>query len=525
MPRSTLQHWLQRHSHPDLEPELVTFCVSPAGQRVLRRLVLALHLAFHLTGPGGLRPLSRFLRLSQLDHFVAPSYGSQQALALRLQDELVGYADRQRQRLAPARPARTISACLDENFHGVQTCLVAVEPVSNFLLPEAYHDCRDGPTWTAALNEALRDLPVQVVQVTGDQAKGLIACARDGLEAHHSPDLFHGQRELSRAVALPLQRQTEAAAKELGRATAHTQQQQHRQQEYERGPRPPGRPPDLAGDLRPAENYQRHAAAQWEQCRQRQEQAREQVRGVADDYHPFDAADGRPLTAAAVEQRLGERVQAVEELVAAARLGTASQEAVAKARRWLVPVTATVAWFREMAGELVNGLGLESEARRSVTEQLLPGLYWQREAARGRDAGQRQQRRELSQRLLTQAWSGPLAHLAEEKQAQVRRVAQEAVELFQRSSSCVEGRNGQLALHHHGQGPLSAGRLRALTAVHNFVLERPDGTTAAERFFGSKPEPVFEWLLERLPELPRPVRKATPPQEAVATAAEGWPNP
>jgi Family of unknown function (DUF6399) len=212
-------------------------------------------------------------------------------------------------------------------------------------------------------------------------------------------------------------------------------------------------------------------------------------------------------------------------LVAAAGLGAASREAVAKARRWLVPVTATVAWFWEMAQELVSGLELEVEAQRALTEQLLPGLYWQREAERGRDAEQRQQRRKLSQRLLTQAWSGPLAQLAEPKQAQVRRVAQEAVELFQRSSSCVEGRNGQLALHHHGQGPLSAGRLQALTAVHNFVLERPDGTTAAERFFGSKPEPVFEWLLERMPELPRPVRKATPPQEAPATAVEGWPNP
>jgi hypothetical protein len=83
----------------------------------------------------------------------------------------------------------------------------------------------------------------------------------------------------------------------------------------------------------------------------------------------------------------------------------------------------------------------------------------------------------------------------------------------------VEGRNGRLSLYHHGQGPLSNGRLRALTAVHNFVAERGDGTTAAERFFGPKPEPVFEWLLERMPELPRPAQKRPSASEKATAAA------
>src|SRR5207302_7645596 len=93
-----------------------------------------------------------------------------------------------------------------------------------------------------------------------------------------------------------------------------------------------------------------------------------------------------------------------------------------------------------------------------------------------------------------------------EERARVARVAEQAAGWFRRSSSCVEGRNGQLALHHHGQGALSVKRLQALTVVHNYVVERADGTTAAERFFGSKPRDVFAWLLERLPELPRPAK-------------------
>lgn len=299
IPRSTLQHWLQSQQHSELDPPFVAFCESPAGYRFLRRLIL-LHFVFHLAGPAGLRPIGRFLQLTQLDRFVAASYGSQQALAVHLQEQLASYAHSEQQRLSASMTHKTISACLDENFHGQQPCLVAIEPASNFLLLEAYHPQRDGATWTAALQQALQGLPVEVVQVTSDQAKGLLACARDGLEAQHSPDLFHGQRDLSRAVAGPLARQTATAAKEADQARGHTAQVQEQLQEYERGPRPPGRPPDFAGRIALAQTWEQYTAAQLQECQDRQAQAREAVRGLADDYHPFDACRGSGLGAALV---------------------------------------------------------------------------------------------------------------------------------------------------------------------------------------------------------------------------------
>jgi hypothetical protein len=50
--------------------------------------------------------------------------------------------------------------------------------------------------------------------------------------------------------------------------------------------------------------------------------------------------------------------------------------------------------------------------------------------------------------------------------------------------------------------------LKALTVVHNFVLRRDDGTTAAERFFGVPHDDLFTHLLEVMPPLPRPRRRA-----------------
>jgi hypothetical protein len=83
-------------------------------------------------------------------------------------------------------------------------------------------------------------------------------------------------------------------------------------------------------------------------------------------------------------------------------------------------------------------------------------------------------------------------------------------DLFQRSSSAVEGRNGQLSLFHHGRHRLSDTKLAALTAVHNFHIRRADGTTA-ERLFGRAHVPLFEQLLDRVP-LPPPPRRRRPTQ-------------
>ena len=63
----------------------------------------------------------------------------------------------------------------------------------------------------------------------------------------------------------------------------------------------------------------------------------------------------------------------------------------------------------------------------------------------------------------------------------------------------MEGRNGQLSLRHHGLHRLTTSKLGALRVLHNFLIERPDATTATERFFGSRPEPLMPWLLTRLP--------------------------
>jgi hypothetical protein len=120
IPRSTLGDWL-RHHHPDgLEPQLVAFLRSAAGERFQRRLVLALFLVFHLQGACGLRLLGQFLSLTQLDQFVAPSYGALHSLGVRLEELLASFADQERLLLAKGMYQRLIALIADEN-QGLRT--------------------------------------------------------------------------------------------------------------------------------------------------------------------------------------------------------------------------------------------------------------------------------------------------------------------------------------------------------------------------------------------------------------------
>ena len=84
--------------------------------------------------------------------------------------------------------------------------------------------------------------------------------------------------------------------------------------------------------------------------------------------------------------------------------------------------------------------------------------------------------------------------------------------VFQRSRANVEGRNGSLSLRSHQLRGRDLPRKRAcFTAMHNFFLTRPDGTTAAERFFGQKPRSMFAAILESVELAPAPL---SPPRKA-----------
>ena len=135
-------------------------------------------------------------------------------------------------------------------------------------------------------------------------------------------------------------------------------------------------------------------------------------------------------------------------------------------------------------------------------------MYLNKVAAQTSDSTQRHALQATVEQLLRPLRDpdAPIQSLSADRRHHLEALALACVQTFQRSSSCVEGRNGQLALRHHSFHRLSPRKLQALTTIHNFFLTRPDGSTAAERFFGHPPNPLFDSLLQALPLPPRPAR-------------------
>jgi len=245
-------------------------------------------------------------------------------------------------------------------------------------------------------------------------------------------------------------------------------------------------------------------------CKQR---AREARCGIANDYHPFDLKTGKPIESSDVQNRLNEHFKTLHTIADEAKLSQGSHDRIAKAERVLPSMIATIAFFWCTIKLFAERLGCSEEVTRIWRDELIASYYIARVAQRQQKADEAKRLKELSKSILARARSPdrPFGQLPESLRITLEQQAQQAADVFQRSSSCVEGRNGQLSLRHHGLRELTTSKLKALRTIHNYVIQREDGTTAAERFFGIKPRDLFGWLLEHLPMPSRPRKRRNQP--------------
>jgi hypothetical protein len=512
-PRSTFRYWERRLRTPDRPGEVTEFFESPAGLELLHRIVVAAEFVMTLRSPDGIRPVCEFLHLSGLAEFVGSSFGSVQKATRQMQDEVVAYGTGQRGALGGAMQPKEITVCEDETFHP-EICLVAIEPASGFILLEQYAERRDAETWNEAMKEAMTDLPVKVMQSTADEAKALLAHAQEAFEAPHSPDVFHVQYELSRSISAPLARRVRQAEAGVEAAVVAWEKLNIEQATYEEERQGPGRRRDYESRVNSAEEAIKAAERKVEEAKESQKAAREAVAGISADYHPVRLSDGAAQDSNAVSKALESRFAAIEEIATKADLPDRCPAGIAKARRVLPAMIAAIQFTHKTIATQVAALQLPDALRREVIDRLVPGLYLERAASRAPTAEKRRAVESQAEALLSplRDRGHPLQLVSKEERAKIETVARGSAEVFQRSSSCVEGRNGQLSLFHHGLHRLRPEKLAALTVIHNYFVRRADGTTAAERFFGSPPDDLFEHLVTKMPPPPRPAQRRAVPR-------------
>lgn len=504
VPRTTLQHWINRKAKIDADPELVDFLESPVGVKFLHNLTLALHFEFTKVGCASIRNICKFLELTQLSRFVAPSYGTHQKISDQIDIMIGKFGDREQARLSMMMEGKSITVIEDETYHP-QICLVAIEPESNYIFLERYAKDCSGATWNEALSEALGNIPVKIIQGTSDEGKGLINHVTKGLNGHHSPDLFHVMYEISKGTSAPLAAAVRKAEKAHKNSSNDVDEALNKKVAYENlEKRPVGRAPDFEKRISRCREKETEAKASLKLATDNRETVTKERKGIGRIYHPYDPFTGKKQDATTVGRLLKDNFDHIRQ--ACDSLGDKNKERIEKAWRVTEKMTATIEFFFCMIESLINDMNLSHDKRDLMHNHLIPGFYLEKVSKKEKDIERRQKIRDKSLELLSVLTDrdGPLSECDDRKIARMVKKAKTCAGIFQRSSSCVEGRNGQLSLHHHRLHRLSDRKLKSLTVIHNFHLKRPDGTTAAERFFEHKPINMFKWLLEKMDLPPRP---------------------
>ncbi len=507
--RTTLQHWLSRKRLLDAEPQLIEFLECPVGIAFLHRIIIAAHFEFCKKGSASIHNVNNFLKKSGLESFVGTSYSTQRNVANNMDKAIIEFGECEQKRLAATMPEKLITLCEDETFHP-EICMVSIEAISNFIILEEYVEKRDVETWNKVVSKALEGLAVKVIQVTSDEAKSLISHTEKGLGAHHSPDVFHVQQEIGKGTSGALAGTVKKSEKEVEVAGKQTQKKIQTKEQYDNQPkRPRGRRPNFEGKIAEASEQERQAKSALDTARQNQETVKQVRQEIGKCYHPYNAETGEKQDAEKMSELLESNFEKINSAIA--ELSDRSKKRVNKAHRVVSDMVASIGFFFIMIGQHMDNLEISKLERQIMDYNLIPGFYLKQIARKEKDEIRKGIIIEKSKELLSILTDpdGPLFGYSDEKKNALEIIAKNCANIFQRSSSCVEGRNAQLSLRHHGIHRLSVLHLKAQTVIHNYTIKNREGTTPAERFFEEKHNVLFEWLLGHMDYPVRPRKRLT----------------
>src|SRR5882724_4823322 len=401
VPRTTLQAWRIWHDTLDICPDVAQFFQSGPGLAFLHRWVMAFHLVCVEVGACGIRVVCLFLNLTGLNRFVAASYGAQQQVNRRVEEAMVAYRQDETARLAQDMPRKAITVTQDETFTG-GLCLVTMDPESNFIILEQLAQTRDQVMWHALMAPALEQLNCQVMQSTSDEAPGLLAYVEHYLEAHHSPDLFHVQHELSKAVSAPMATKERAAQKAATEAREQLGQVQARLQSGGDEPekRGLGRSPKQPVSLEQAEQVLEVASRTHERLAQQREQVAHSIRAIGHDDHFVDLERGVRRNGQLIAADIQGHIEQVRAIAQHEGLRQSCLERIAKAERVVPKMQATIEFVSGYVHKQVRQLDLTPAVSFAMHAKLIPSFYLDR-VAQTRTVSDGEPLRELAERLRT----------------------------------------------------------------------------------------------------------------------------
>jgi hypothetical protein len=514
IPRTTLQHWIARKKELEgkKDPFVAAFFESPSGQGWLHQMVLATFMIFHQNGSSGIPDLHEFFEMIDIAAFVGTSISCLQNVSKKIDQQVTIFGKQEPERLSQNMPHKNIPGALDENFIMDEMTLILMDPVSGYILAEQLEEKRDADTWNRVTQTALKGLNVTIQQLVGDEAGGLTKLATTSLRVIKGSDLFHIQQEITEGLTGPLARAIQQAKKrqeDLKKEKLEAFNKFADEAKLTGGIEELSkRGINVGNRILELEKEEKTNQKKLETAEKHYKIARDARRNITSAYHPFSLDSGQKQTSEGVKASLEESYRKLEGVAKEAGCTEKQIHKLEKSRKLIGSMIEVLVFFFSFLKCMIQSMGLD-EATGKLFEELVALEYLKICLPKSKKKEGKEKIRISIQNVEKRIENNPIwEQLSQATKTVWKRKALDCAQIFQRSSSCVEGRNGQLSLKFHAFRRLNERTLKVLTILHNFFIKRADGTTSGERFFGQKPQDLFIWLLDKV-ELPRPRKKHT----------------
>ncbi len=456
------------------------------GQRWLILLVCATLYIFGIRCGIGMETISEFFKRIRLEKHLGVSPTCLHRLITRIEKAVMEYKETYEKNNSGVVQA-VIGA--DETFFD-KMILVMIELSSGYIVLEEPAEDRTYETWTEKALSALKALGLNAVYMVSDNAKALVKLALDGIGCSRIPDLFHAVNEIVKVMGVRFANKAVSLQRKLSKTAAALELLIKL-----------GKNPEK---IRAKEQLIEELKAEQEFVLKGQSDYHKELHNFSKAVHPFSTDDNSPLTTEDVVKALLLILCALRALAEEHGIKD-SKKGLDKAEKQIREIAALIDLWWLWVNESISHLNLNAEKKDWLLYFFLPVIYWQIQLQRTSSEPLRYAYETAYEEALGLLNSHPLTSgISEEETAQWHSRAHWMVMKFQRTSSAVEGRNGTLSRMNHNQRAIPLKRLKTLSVIHNFDIKRKDGTTAAERLFGEEFPDLFEWIVERMEDLPLP---------------------
>lgn len=459
------------------------FWETQEGYHWLRILVYAAIFIFGIKCGVGAETISMFFGLLRLDMHVGVSATTIRKLRDEMMDILVEYAKEQEKNQLCKKPLK-IAAGIDETFFE-KMILVFMDITTGYIFFEEEAQDRSYDTWKEKIQHTSNKFNIDFKYTVSDRAKALIKLAVKGLECISIPDLFHASNEIVKLFGLRLNKKKSDLQNKLTMALAELALLKK-----------------LSKDISQKENIIRPLQNDYALIESRISSYQGILHELSKIVHPFDINSFDKQTSASVLNLLKNLVKQIKGLQKELGIND-DKKRITKFNNQIEGIASLIdAWWL-WCEESINDNKIDSELKNWLLMCLLPATYWQYQVKRTKNPNLKASYRKAYENAQLRLQQHPLTPLFGDQKEWLS-WAQWMASNFQRTTSAVEGRNGCLSqMHHNGRG-ISLKRLKVLTVIHNYYLKRSDGTTAAERLFKNKFTDPFDWLVNRMGDLPLP---------------------